>query len=95
MAQSQSNQSSQPDPAELQQAQARLAEAQQQAADAASGLAAVVTRGIPPITVEVLPGNTVGHDDVAYEEGQQIEMSGPTAIALVQSGHVKIVGSGS
>jgi hypothetical protein len=69
------------------------------------GLPVSVTRDVPPITVEVLPGNTVSEgDQVYYGEGypfapeghtgnDQVTLDGPTAIALVQAGHVRIVGS--
>jgi hypothetical protein len=59
-------------------------------------------RAIPNIIVEVLPDNTVNSaaidtDKVATVEphgpGDTFEIEGPTAIALVQGGHVKIVGS--
>lgn len=57
------------------------------------GLDAQVTRAIPNIIVEVLPGNSASHQGKPHAEGDTFEVEGPTAIALVQAGHVKIVGS--
>ena len=92
--------------AELREAQGRLAQAQQEAAEAQQGLAATVTQNIPPITVVVNKGCVVGHEDKSYygegyalaPEGHtgsdEVELSGPSAIALVQAGIVTIKGSG-
>lgn len=52
-----------------------------------------VEGGLPNIVVEVLPDNTVNHDGKHHGPGDSFEVEGPTAIALVQGGHVKIVGS--
>jgi hypothetical protein len=86
-------------------AQAALEEARQEAADAGAGLAAVTTRGIPEMIVEVAPGNTVSHDgETYYGEGypfapeghkgnDELSLDGPTAIALMQGGHVRVKGA--
>jgi hypothetical protein len=59
-----------------------------QAQEDGAGLAATVTQGVPPIKVKVLPGQQVGHDGVMYEEGGEVELDGPSAIALIQLGYV-------
>jgi len=51
------------------------------------------TRAIPNIVCEVLPDNSVNHDNKTHGPGDTFEVEGPTAIALVQAGHVSIVGS--
>lgn len=90
--------------AKLADARARLEEAQQAAAEAGSGLAAVTTRNIPEMEVEVLPGNTVSHNGVTYygegysiapdeHAGSRLTVDGPTALALMQAGHVRIAGA--
>lgn len=72
----------------------------------APGLPVTVTRDVPPIMVEVLPGNTISEGGKSYygegypsapeghEGNDRVTLDGPTAIALVQSGHASIVGSG-
>jgi hypothetical protein len=51
-------------------------------------------RAIPNIIVEVLPGESVcGPDEKTYGPGDTFEIEGPSAIALVQAGHVSISGS--
>lgn len=60
---------------------------------AREGLAAQVTRAIPNIIVEVLPDNSATHQGKPHGPGDTFEVEGPTAISLVQAGHVKIVGS--
>jgi hypothetical protein len=57
------------------------------------GLQAQAGPAVPNIVCEVLPGNTVVHGGKHHEPGDQFEVEGPTAIALVQAGHVSIVGS--
>lgn len=74
-------------------ARAQLVEAQERAAEAASGLTAVVTRNLPPIPCVVLDDNTMTHDGKHYGAGDPILLDGPTAIAMVQQGHVKIQGA--
>lgn len=76
-------------------AQENLAKAQEEAAEAGATLAAVVTREVPDMIVEVLPGNEVKHGDKLYTEGQKVSLEGPTAVALLQMGHVMIRGSAS
>lgn len=91
--------------ARLEEAQGKLAEAAREAAEATSGLQAVTTRNIPEMEVEVLPGNTVSHNGESYygegyplaPEGHKgndtLSLDGPTAIALMQSGHVTVKGA--
>lgn len=71
-----------------------LEKAQQEAAEANQGLVALVTRDVPRVLVEVKDGNTVS--DVLSGElkqgGETLELDGPTAISLMQLGHVVIKG---
>lgn len=60
------------------------------AKDEGGELQAVKTRGVPEIEVEVSAGNVVGHDGKDYEEGEKVKLDGPTAIALLQAGHVSL-----
>lgn len=85
-------------------ARAELEAAQQRAAEAGAGLAAATTRNIPEMEVEVLPGNLVSHEDKAYygegyalapeghEGNDRLTLDGPTALSLMQQGHVTLVG---
>lgn len=60
----------------------------------AETVAAQAGRAIPNIIVEVLPGESVcGPDEKTYGPGKTFEIEGPSAIALVQAGHVSISGS--
>lgn len=63
--------------------------------DAASEkIEASVTTAIPNIIVEVLDGESIcGPDEQTYGPGDTFEIEGPSAVALVQAGHVTIVGS--
>lgn len=73
--------------------------------EAEPGLPVTVTRDVPRMTVELLPNTTISEGGVAYygegysgaPEGHtgndQVLLDGPNAIALVQSGHARIVGS--
>ena len=63
------------------------------AAARGESLQAQAGRRMPDIVVEVLPENTVNHDGEHHEEGDTFAVEGPTAVALAQGGHVKIVGS--
>lgn len=78
----------------LAEAEAKLAEAQQEAAEAQQGLVAMVTRDVPRVKVEVKEGCVVS--DVTtqklVEGGGELELDGPTAIALMQAGQVVIKG---
>jgi hypothetical protein len=74
-------------------AQAKLAEAQEAAAEAGSQLAAVKMQNVPDMEVEVMPGNTVSHDEVEYTEGETLSLPGPRAVAMLQMGHVKVRGT--
>jgi hypothetical protein len=56
-------------------------------------IAAQVTRAVPDIIVKVLPGQSVGLGDDNHVAGDEFQIAGPSAIALVQAGHVSIVGS--
>lgn len=80
--------------ARLAEAEAKLAEAQQEAAEANQGLVAMVTRDVPRVLVEVKEGCVVS--DVTTQElkqgGETLELDGPTAIHLMQSGMVIIKG---
>lgn len=76
----------------LEEAQKKLAVAQEEAA-AAGAVAAAVTRDIPEMVVEVLPGGEVKHGDKLYTEGETLSLAGPTAVALLQGGYVSIKGS--
>jgi hypothetical protein len=85
-------------------AQEALQQAQQEAAEAGQGLAATVTQNIPEMGVEVLPGNSVSHNNEVYygegyplapeghEGGDRLTLDGPTALALLQAGTVRITG---
>ena len=44
----------------------------------------------PPITVRVLPGTTIGHDDETYTEGDVVELPGRTADHLILAGQVEV-----
>lgn len=91
--------------ARLADARERLEQAQLDAAEAGAGLAATVMQNIPEMDVEVLPGNSVSHGDrVFYGEGyplapddhkgnDSLSLDGPTALALMQLGHVRIKGT--
>lgn len=86
-------------------AQDALRAAQEEAAEASSGLAAAVTRDIPTMLVEVRPGNTISHNNESYygegyplapdghKGSDTVELDGPTAIALLQAGYVTIRGA--
>lgn len=54
--------------------------------------AVTVSQGIPDMVVIVNDGETLGHDDVMYEPGDEVTLPGPTALALVQMGHVTLKG---
>lgn len=79
--------------AKVREAQEALTQAQEEAAEAGAQLAAVVTRNVPDMNVEVLPGQEVKHGDTLYTEGESLSLEGPTAVSLLQNGHVKITGS--
>lgn len=93
--------------ARVEAAQEALREAQQEAADASSGLQAAKTRNVPTMTVEVMPDSMISHNDKAYygkdyplaPEGHKsndtLDLDGPTALALLQTGHVTIKGAAS
>lgn len=78
----------------LEEANAKLEEAKQEAAEANQGLVAMVTRDVPRVRVEVKEGCVVS--DVTTQElkaeGEELELDGPTAIALMQAGQVIIKG---
>ena len=78
----------------MQEAQEKLEAAQQEAAEANQGLVAMVTRDVPRVRVEVKEGCVVS--DVTtqklVEGGGELELDGPTAIALMQAGQVQIKG---
>lgn len=88
----------------LAEARATLEQAQQDAAEAASGVMAAKMRAVPPITIEVMPGTAVGEGGkMYYGEGyalapdghkgnDRLTLDGPTALALMQTGHVTFVG---
>jgi hypothetical protein len=60
---------------------------------ASEGLDVQAGPAIANIVCEVLPENTVIHGGEHHAPGDTFEVEGPTAISLVQNGHVKIVGS--
>jgi hypothetical protein len=62
-------------------------------AEPAEQISSQVTRAIPNIICEVRPGESVGIGEETHNEGDRFEIEGPSAIALVQAGHVTIVGS--
>jgi hypothetical protein len=86
-------------------ARVTLAAAAQEAAEAGSGLAAATMRDIPDVIVEVLPNNSVSHNDKTYygvgypfapdghTKADTLKLEGPTAMALMASGHVVIQGT--
>lgn len=88
----------------VRQAQEQLVEATQRAADAGATLVAIKTTGVPEMEVEVLPGNMCSHNDQAYygdgyalapdghKGNDRFTCDGPTAIGLMQLGHVQLVG---
>lgn len=62
--------------------------------DAAPGeLSAEAAPAIPNIVCRVKDGNTIVHGSRHHDPGDEFEVEGPTAIAMVQGGHVDIVGS--
>lgn len=78
---------------------AARAEAEAAAAQGAEhGIVAAVTQAVPNIVCTVKPGNVVGHGGVSYgydahdgsmlPDGDTVELDGPSAIALIQLGHV-------
>lgn len=74
-------------------AEAAVAESLSAAADSGEGLAATVTQDVPSIRVKVKEGNVVGHEGKMYGDhpdakGDTVELDGPSAIALIQLGHV-------
>lgn len=84
-------------------AQEALAKAQEAAAEAASGLAVTKTRNIPKMTVEVTPGNMIGHEGKFYygegyalapdeHDGDTVVLDGPTAMNLMMLGMVRVKG---
>lgn len=85
-------------------AQEALQAAAQEAADAGQGLAAAVTQNIPEMEVEVMPNHSISHNDTVYfgegyplapeghEGGDTLTLEGPTALALLQAGAVRIKG---
>lgn len=89
----------------LREATAVAAAANEAAAEAGQGLAAAKMTRVPEMTVEVLPGQHVSHGDVSYygegyshaPEGHTgndtLTLDGPTAISLMQLGHVQIKGA--
>ena len=50
-----------------------------------------VTSGayLPPVSVRVLDGNTIVHDDKAYTGGDVFEVPARTADHLILAGHVE------
>lgn len=78
----------------LAEAQAQLEQAQQEAAEANQGLVAMVTRDVPRVRVEVKEGCFVSDVDTQTLKGggEELELDGPTAIALMQAGQVMIKG---
>ena len=77
----------------VEETQEQMAQAQQEAAEAGTGLAATVTRDVPRMRVRVLADQEVKADDTLYTEGDTLELDGPTAIALLQMGHVEVEGT--
>lgn len=89
----------------LAEARTRLEKAQADAAEAGSGLRAVTMQNIPEMEVEVVPGSMISHNDKAYygegyalapeghEGNDTLSLDGPTALALMQQGYVKIRGT--
>lgn len=57
------------------------------------GVASQVTRAIPDLVVVVREGNTVSHGGKEYLAGDEVSLEGPTAISLLQGGHVTIKGN--
>lgn len=78
----------------LEEANANLEQAKQEAAEANQGLVAMVTQDVPRVLVEVKEGCFVS--DVTTQElkgeGETLELDGPTAIHLMQAGQVMIKG---
>lgn len=91
--------------ARVEAAQEALRDAQQEAAEASSGLQAATMRNVPTMTVEVMPGSMISHADKAYygegyplapeghEGNDSLDLDGPTALALLQTGHVTVKGA--
>lgn len=80
------------------------AERDADAAASGQGLAVVKTSGMPEILVEVLPGQMVSHAGRSYygagysfapdsqdENDTTVLLDGPTAVSLIQGGHVRRV----
>jgi hypothetical protein len=44
-----------------------------------------------PVTVRVLEGNTIIHDDETYTDGDVVELPARTADHLILAGHVEVV----
>lgn len=85
-------------------AQQALDEAKAQLVEAQGELRATVSRDVPQMVVEVLPGNHISHEGQDYygedyplehgeSAGSEFTLDGPTAIALVMAGQVRIVSS--
>lgn len=86
-------------------AQAELLAAQERAAEAGQGLAAARMQNVPEMEVEVVEGSLISHNDKAYygegyplapddhKGNDTLKLDGPTALALMQSGHVRIKGA--
>lgn len=86
-------------------AQERLEKAREEAAEANSGLSAMVTKGVPMMRVVVNPGCHVSHEDKPYygegypfapkghSGGDEVDLDGPTALALMQQGQVSVKGA--
>lgn len=89
----------------VREAQAALQEAAQAAAEAGQGLAVTRTRAVPDMAVEVMPGHTISHDGKTYfgegytfapddhKGNDELTLPGPTALALMQQGAVRIKGT--
>lgn len=89
----------------LREAQAEATAAQERALQAGQGLVAAKMRRVPEMEVEVLPGEHISHGDKSYygegathaPEGHTgndtLKLDGPTAISLMQLGHVTIRGA--
>lgn len=75
-------------------AHAELVKAQEAAAEANEGLVAAKMSNVPRVKVKVLPGNVVSDTENGKlcEEGDELNLDGPDAIALMQLGHVVIQG---
>jgi len=75
-------------------AQAELVKAQEAAAEANEGLVAAKMSNVPRVRVKVLENNHVSDTDSGELKGpgEELELDGPDAIALMQLGHVVIQG---